>query len=136
MIREAIMKVVNKENLTFEEAEQVMDEIMGGEASQIQMSAFLTALAMKGETIDEITACAAGMRRHCIKLLQDRDVLEIVGTGGDHANSFNISTTSAIVVSAACLVYTSLSNGRKSKTIHLRRRHFPGCAFQPPGSGF
>lgn len=101
MIREAIMKVVNKENLTFEEAEQVMDEIMGGEASQIQMSAFLTALAMKGETIDEITACAAGMRRHCIKLLQDRDVLEIVGTGGDHANSFNISTTSAIVVSAA-----------------------------------
>ena len=62
MIREAIMKVVNKENLTFEEAEQVMDEIMGGEASQIQMSAFLTALAMKGETIDEITACAAGMR--------------------------------------------------------------------------
>ena len=56
MIREAIMKVVNKENLTFEEAEQVMDEIMGGEASQIQMSAFLTALAMKGETIDEITA--------------------------------------------------------------------------------
>ena len=101
MIREEIMKVVNKENLTFEEAEQVMDEIMGGEASQIQMSAFLTALAMKGETIDEITACAAGMRRHCIKLLQDRDVLEIVGTGGDHANSFNISTTSAIVVSAA-----------------------------------
>lgn len=101
MIREAIMKVVNKENLTFEEAEQVMDEIMGGEASQIQMSAFLTALAMKGETIDEITACAAGMRRHCIKLLQDRDVLEIVGTGGDHANSFNISTTSSIVVSAA-----------------------------------
>ena len=101
MIREAIMKVVNKENLTFEEAEQVMDEIMGGEASQIQMSAFLTALALKGETIDEITACAAGMRRHCIKLLQDRDVLEIVGTGGDHANSFNISTTSSIVVSAA-----------------------------------
>ena len=101
MIREAIMKVVNKENLTFEEAEQVMDEIMGGEASQIQMSAFLTALAMKGETIDEITACAAGMRRHCLKLLQDRDVLEIVGTGGDHANSFNISTTSSIVVSAA-----------------------------------
>ena len=74
---------------------------MGGEASQIQMSAFLTALAMKGETIDEITACAAGMRRHCIKLLQDRDVLEIVGTGGDDANSFNISTTSSIVVSAA-----------------------------------
>ena len=101
MIKEAILKLAKKQDLTYTEAEAVMNEIMGGEASQIQMSAFLTALAMKGETIDEITACAAGMRRHCIKLLQDRDVLEIVGTGGDHANSFNISTTSSIVVSAA-----------------------------------
>ena len=56
---------------------------------------------MKGETIEEITACAAGMRKHCVRLLHDQDVLEIVGTGGDHSNSFNISTTSSLVISAA-----------------------------------
>ena len=78
-----------------------MDEIMGGKASPVQMSAFLTAMAMKGETIEEITACAAGMRKHCVRLLHDQDVLEIVGTGGDHSNSFNISTTSSLVISAA-----------------------------------
>lgn len=101
MIKEAIQKVVTGQNLTFDEAEQVMDEIMSGEASQIQMSAYLTALSLKGETIDEITASASGMRKHCIRLLHDMDVLEIVGTGGDKSNSFNISTTSALVVSAA-----------------------------------
>ncbi len=68
-----------------------MDEIMSGEANDIQKSAYLTALAMKGETIDEITASAAGMREHCTRLLNDMDVLEIVGTGGDRSNSFNIS---------------------------------------------
>ena len=77
-----------------------MNEIMSGEASDIQMSAYLTALAMKGETIDEITASAAGMRAHCVRLLNDMDVLEIVGTGGDRSNSFNISTTSALVIAA------------------------------------
>lgn len=101
MIREAIAKLAKKEDLPFETASAVMDEIMGGQASPVQMSAFLTAMSMKGETIEEITACAAGMRRHCIKLLHDMDVLEIVGTGGDGSNSFNISTTSALVVSAA-----------------------------------
>lgn len=101
MIKEAIQKVVTGKNLSFEEAEQVMDEIMSGEASQIQMSAYLTAMSLKGETIDEITASAAGMRKHCIRLLHDMEVLEIVGTGGDKSNSFNISTTSALVVSAA-----------------------------------
>ena len=65
------------------------------------MSAYLTALAMKGETIDEITASAASMRRHCVRLLHEQDVLEIVGTGGDHSSSFNISTTAAFIVSAA-----------------------------------
>ena len=64
------------------------------------MSAYLTALALKGETIDEITASAAGMRAHCIKLLHDMDVLEIVGTGGDGSNSFNISTTASLVIAA------------------------------------
>lgn len=101
MIKEAIQEVVTGKNLTFEEAETVMDEIMSGTASQIQMSAYLTALSLKGETIEEITASAAGMRKHCIRLLHDMDVLEIVGTGGDKSNSFNISTTSALVVSAA-----------------------------------
>lgn len=100
MIKEAIMTLVQKNDLSYYEAETVMNEIMSGEASDIQMSAYLTALAMKGETIDEITASAAGMRMHCVRLLNDMDVLEIVGTGGDHSNSFNISTTSAIVIAA------------------------------------
>ncbi|GHV66747.1 anthranilate phosphoribosyltransferase [Spirochaetia bacterium] len=101
MIKEAIIKAANRENLSYEMAETVMHEIMGGEASEIQMAAFLTAMAVKGETIEEITAAAAGMRKHCIRLLHDMDVLEIVGTGGDRSNSFNISTTSAMVISAA-----------------------------------
>lgn len=100
MIREAIIKLSKKEDLTYAEAEEVMNEIMEGQASQVQMSSYLTALSLKGETIDEITASAAGMRAHCIKLLHDMDVLEIVGTGGDGANSFNISTTSALVIAA------------------------------------
>lgn len=100
MIKEAIQKVVTKQDLSYQEAETVMDEIMSGSASQIQMSAYLTSLSLKGENIEEITASAAGMRKHCIRLLHDMEVLEIVGTGGDKSNSFNISTTSAIVVSA------------------------------------
>ena len=91
MIKEAIVKLAAKQNLDYETAEASMDEIMGGKASPVQMSAFLTAMAMKGETIEEITACAAGMRKHCVRLATDQDVLEIVGTGGDHSNSFNIS---------------------------------------------
>ena len=101
MIKEAIVKAVAKQNLTFKESETVLDEIMSGNTSQIQMSAFLTAMSMKKETIEEITGAAAGMRKHCIKLLNDMDILEIVGTGGDKSNSFNISTTSSFVVSAA-----------------------------------
>ena len=100
MIKEAIHQLAAKHDLSYDTAAAVMDEIMGGQASPIQMSAFLTALAMKGETIDEITACAASMRAHCVRLLHDLDALEIVGTGGDGANSFNISTTSAFVVAA------------------------------------
>jgi anthranilate phosphoribosyltransferase len=107
MIREAIIKAVKRENLTYEMCYSVMDEIMGGRASEIQMSSFLTAMSMKGETIDEITAAAAGMRKHCVRILHDAaeklpfDVLEIVGTGGDRSNSFNISSTAALVISAA-----------------------------------
>jgi anthranilate phosphoribosyltransferase len=101
MINEAIAKAANRQDLSYEMAEEVMDEIMGGKASEIQMAAFLTAMAVKGETIEEITASAAGMRKHCIRVLHDMDVLEIVGTGGDRSNSFNISTTSALVISAS-----------------------------------
>ena len=100
MIKEAIIKLSKKQDLTYAEAETVMDEIMSGQATPVQMSAYLTALCLKGETIDEITASAAGMRAHCIKLLHNLDVLEIVGTGGDGSNSFNISTTSSLVIAA------------------------------------
>lgn len=101
MIKEAILKLAKREDLTYKEAYQVMNEIMSGEASDVQMSSYLTAMSLKGETIDEITASAAGMREHCVKLLHNVDALEIVGTGGDGANSFNISTTSALVIAAA-----------------------------------
>ena len=101
MIKEAILRAAARENLSYECAEAVMHEIMEGKASEIQMAAYLAAMSVKGETIDEITASAAGMRKHCIRILHDMDVLEIVGTGGDRSNSFNISTTSALVISAA-----------------------------------
>ncbi len=101
MIVEATAKVVERKNLTAAEAEQVMDEIMSGEAQQMNMAAFLTALRMKGETVEEISAFAKGMRKHGIKVPVEGDVLEIVGTGGDEANSINISTTASIVVAAA-----------------------------------
>jgi anthranilate phosphoribosyltransferase len=101
MIREAILKVSKKEDLTYDEAYQTMDEIMSGEASEVQMSSYLTAMSMKGETIDEITASVKAMRNHCVRILNDVDALEIVGTGGDGSNTFNISTTSSIVISAA-----------------------------------
>ena len=101
MIKEAILKLAKKEDLAYETAQEVMDEIMSGKASPVQMASYLTALSLKGETIDEITASAAGMRAHCIKLLHDMNVLEIVGTGGDGSNSFNISTTASLVIAAA-----------------------------------
>ena len=101
MIKEAIIQAAGRENLSYECAEAVMNEIMEGKASEIQMAAYLAAMSVKGETIDEITASAAGMRKHCVRILHNMEVLEIVGTGGDHSNSFNISTTSALVISAA-----------------------------------
>lgn len=101
MIKEAIIQLSNKEDLSYKTAEQVMDEIMSGTVSELQIGAYLIALSMKGETIDEITGSAKGMRNHAVKLLHDMDVLEIVGTGGDHSNSFNISTSSAIIAAAA-----------------------------------
>lgn len=100
MIKEAIAKLIKKENLTTEMMEQVMEEIMIGEATDAQKASFLTAMTMKGETIDEITSAAKVMRSHCEKFLNDMDVLEIVGTGGDGANTINISTIASIIVSS------------------------------------
>lgn len=101
MITEATKKVVENQNLTEAEAKQVMDEMMSGTAEQMNIAAFLTALRMKGETVEEITAFAKGMRAHGTKVPVEGDVLEIVGTGGDEANSINISTTASIIVAAA-----------------------------------
>jgi anthranilate phosphoribosyltransferase len=103
MIKEAIMKIVNKEDLTYDEAYAVMNEIMSGETTATQNAAFLAALSTKSakaETTDEIAGCAAAMRDHATVVDTGMDVFEIVGTGGDHAGSFNISTTSAIVAAA------------------------------------
>ena len=103
MIKEAIVKIVNKEDLTYDEAYSVMNEIMSGETSPTQNAAFLAALSTKSaraETTDEIAGCAAAMRDHATKVDTGMDVLEIVGTGGDNAGSFNISTTTAIITAA------------------------------------
>ena len=103
MIKEAIVKIVNKEHLTYDEAYAVMNEIMGGETTPTQNAAFLAALSTKSakaETTDEIAGCAAAMREHAIQVKTGMDVFEIVGTGGDNAQSFNISTTSALVAAA------------------------------------
>ena len=103
MIKEAIVKIVNKEDLTYDEAYAVMNEIMNGETSPTQNAAFLSALSTKSaraETKDEIAGCAAAMREHATPVETGMDVFEIVGTGGDNAGSFNISTTSALVAAA------------------------------------
>ena len=104
MIKEAIVKIVNKEDLTYDEAYTVMNEIMSGETTPTQNAAFLASLSTKSaraETTDEIAGCAAAMRDHATKVETDMDLFEIVGTGGDNAQSFNISTTSALVAAAA-----------------------------------
>ncbi|MBD5461063.1 MAG: anthranilate phosphoribosyltransferase [Lachnospiraceae bacterium] len=103
MIKEAIVKIVNKEDLDFDEAYAVMHEIMSGETTPTQNAAFLAALSTKSaraETTDEIAGCAAAMREHALKVETDMELFEIVGTGGDNAHSFNISTTSALVAAA------------------------------------
>lgn len=103
MIKEAIVKIVNKEDLSYDEAYTVMNEIMSGKTTQTQNSAFLAALSTKStraETISEIAGCAAAMRDHAVKLETGMDLFEIVGTGGDNSQSFNISTTSALVAAA------------------------------------
>lgn len=100
MIREATDKLINHQNLTYEQAGAVINEIMNGETSQVQTAAFLAALSAKGETTEEIAACAAAMRSHALPVEHHMDLLEIVGTGGDGAGSFNISTTASLVIAS------------------------------------
>ncbi len=100
MIQKAIKMVMESKDLDFDTAKAVMAEIMGGTATQAQMGAFLAAMRMKGETIDEITACAEAMREMGLKINPVRPVMDIVGTGGDEVGTFNISTTSAFVAAA------------------------------------
>lgn len=104
MIEKAIVKIVDKQDLTYDEAYEVISEIMSGKTSATQNAAFLAALSTKStkaETIDEIAGCAAAMRDAAVKFENNDDLLEIVGTGGDNAQSFNISTTSAMVIASA-----------------------------------
>lgn len=100
-INEAVSKIVSGKDLTFDEARDVMDAIMNGECTPVMISSYLTALATKGETVDEIAGSAYEMRAHAVRLPGDySDALEIVGTGGDRSGTFNISTTSAFAIAA------------------------------------
>lgn len=115
MIKEAIVKIVDKQDLTYDEAYQVMSEIMGGETTPTQNAAFLAALSTKStkaETIDEIAGCAAAMRSKALQVENDMDLMEIVGTGGDGAQSFNISTTAAFIMAAAGIKSPSTATGQ------------------------
>ena len=133
MIKEATAALIDGKDLTYEQANAVINEIMNGETSQVQTAAFLTALSTKGETIEEITACAAAMRSHALPVQYDGDLLEIVGTGGDGAGSFNISTTSSIVIAAGgvppvlCWGFCSIDHLLGSSFV-LRSCCLPSCS--------
>lgn len=100
MIKQAIKDIYNKNDLTFDQTLEIFDTIMSGSASDVLISSFLTALSLKGASTDEIAGASTSMRNHSLQFETRKNVLEIVGTGGDHSNSFNISTTSAIVVAS------------------------------------
>lgn len=121
MIKEAIAKVVKGEDLDDVMMTKVMDEIMEGEATDTQKASFLTAMSMKGETIEEITSAAKVMRSHCEKFLNNMDVLEIVGTGGDGSNTFNISTLASLVVSSTGIKVAKHGNRAASSKCGTRR---------------
>lgn len=115
-IADAIRQLSRRQDLTYGEAEGAMNEIMSGQCTPVAISAYLTALSIKGETVDEIAASAAQMRAHAVKLPGDHaDALEIVGTGGDRSNSFNISTTAAFAV-AACGVPVAKHGNRAASS--------------------
>ena len=100
MIDKAIYDILSGKNLSLDAAKSVMLQMMEGDATDAQMGAFLAAMRLKGESIDEITACAQVMREKCLRLCPKGDTLDIVGTGGDELYSFNISTVSAFVAAA------------------------------------
>ncbi|MDN6046482.1 MAG: anthranilate phosphoribosyltransferase [Lactiplantibacillus plantarum] len=110
MIETAIAQLTNQENLDFTMSQQVITEIMKGQATDAQIGSFLTALAIKKATIDEIAGAATAMRSQALPFKVKRPTLEIVGTGGDRSNSFNISTTTALVVAAAGVPVTKHGN--------------------------
>lgn len=110
MIKEAIIKLSQHQNLNFDTSEAIINEIMNGKATNAQITGFLTALAMKEATVDEIAGAAKAMREHALAFDTKKPTLEIVGTGGDHSNSFNISTTTAFVVAAAGIPVTKHGN--------------------------
>ena len=127
MIQQAIVKIVNKEDLTYDEAYAVMNEIMGGQTTPTQNAAFLAALSTKSaraETIDEIAGCAAAMRAHATRVDTGMDLIEIVGTGGDNAHSFNISTTAALV---AAFTQGAEAAGHQVTTFFLEELDLHGC---------
>ena len=101
MIKEAIEKLMQAENLTYDQVKESVDEIMTGQASPALIASFLTALSIKGETDEEIAGAAESMRSKALPLDSDGDILDIVGTGGDKSGSFNISTTAGIIAAAA-----------------------------------
>ncbi|MCX7773703.1 MAG: anthranilate phosphoribosyltransferase [Clostridia bacterium] len=103
MIKESIKKLANCTNISREEAYAAMEEIMSGQATPSQISAFITALAIKGETVDEISGCAAVMDQHAERVTLDKEAVDIVGTGGDGVGTFNISTCASFVTAAAGL---------------------------------
>lgn len=110
MIKDALNKVVAKQNLTFDEAKDAIDEIMSGDVPEVLISSFLTALAVKGETDEEIAGAATGMRSKALEFNIGGHALDIVGTGGDKSNSFNISTTAAFVAAAAGITIVKHGN--------------------------
>ncbi len=114
-IKEAISKLVNKHNLSLEESLAVMTQIMEGNATDAQIASFITALRMKGETVEEITGCTIAMRKKAVKInAEDGIVVDTCGTGGDAKNTFNISTAAAFVVSGAGLKVAK--HGNKAST--------------------
>jgi anthranilate phosphoribosyltransferase len=110
MIKEAIAKLIENVNLSRLETEQVMKEIMGGKATSAQIASFITALRIKGETVDEITGCAQVMRQYATKIKVAGPTIDTCGTGGDRSYTFNISTVSAFVVSGAGLTVAKHGN--------------------------
>lgn len=111
MFDDTIKKIYNKEDLTFEEAEAAMEAIMSGEVSPVKLSSWLTALKVKGESASEIGGCASAMNRHASKInCNDSKVVDIVGTGGDGAKTFNISTSAAFVAAGAGITVAKHGN--------------------------